>query len=163
MPTKHQIKSGVGGVAINLRGVGQQNRKGIVGNVGGRFFDVIDPIEMRVVDAGQTDALATPRDRFALVEQYTNSHCLETRDHANGVVIAQHPIHRFPEMGPQSFHALKRIIKRSECRASIVSRYHAYVIFQAGEELFQASHRACVHVDVGITDMEQGEAIEGTW
>ena len=65
-------------------------------------------------------------------------------------------------MGPQSFHALERISKRSKCRAAIISRYYAYVVFQVWEELFQASHRTFVHIDVEITDMEQGEVIEGT-
>ena len=52
--------------------------------------------------------------------------------------------------------------KRTKCLASIVSRYHAYIVFQAWEELLQASHRAFVYIDVEITDMEQGEAIAGT-
>jgi nucleoside-diphosphate-sugar epimerase len=95
------------------------------------------------------------------IEQYANSHFLEAGDHANRLVIAQYPVHRFPEMGPQSFHARKRIIKRPECRASIVSRYRAYVVFQIWEEFFQASHRAFIHINVEITDMKQGEAIEG--
>ena len=63
-------------------------------------------------------------------------------------------------MGPQSLHALKRIIERSKCRASIVSRYHAYVVFQVWEEFFQTSHRTFIHINVEITDMKQGEAIE---
>ena len=73
MTAQQQTESGVRGVAINLRGVGQQNRKGIGRNVGGCFFDIIDPIVVSVVDTGQIDALATPRERFALVEQYANS------------------------------------------------------------------------------------------
>ena len=72
MPAQQQVESGVGGVAINLGSVGQQDGKGVDGNVGGRFFDVIDPIIMRVVDTDQIDALATSRERFALIEQYTN-------------------------------------------------------------------------------------------
>jgi hypothetical protein len=64
-------------------------------------------------------------------------------------------------MGPQLFHALKRTIKRAECRAAKVSRYGADVIFQVWEEFFQSSHRAFVHIDVEITDMKDGEAIEG--
>ena len=66
-------------------------------------------------------------------------------------------------MGPQSFHALKRISKRPKRRAAIISRHHAYIAFQVREELFQSSHRTFVHIDVEIADMEQGEAIEGTW
>jgi hypothetical protein len=162
MPAQQQVESGVGGVAINLGGVGQQNRKGIGRNAGGCLFDIIDPIIMRVVDTGQIDALAIPRDRLALIEQDANSHFFETGDHANRIVIAQHPIHRLAKMGPQSLHALKRIIKWSECRASIVARYGADVTFQFWEELFQASHRALVHIDVEITDVEKREAIEGT-
>jgi hypothetical protein len=60
MPAQQQVESGMASMAINLRGVGEQNGKGVGGNVGGRLFDVIDPIVMRVVDTGQIDALATP-------------------------------------------------------------------------------------------------------
>ena len=88
MPAQQQIEPGVGGVAINLRSVGQQNRKSVGRNGGGRFFDIIDPIVMRVVDTGQIDALATPREEFALIEQYTNPHVLEAGHHANAIVIA---------------------------------------------------------------------------
>jgi hypothetical protein len=51
----------VGGLAINLRGVGQQNRKSVGRNGGGRLFDIIDSIVMRIVDIGQIDA--TPLER----------------------------------------------------------------------------------------------------
>jgi hypothetical protein len=57
------------------------------------------------------------------------------------------PIHCFPEMGPQSLHALKRIIKLSKCRASV--GYRAYVVFQIWEEFFEASHRTFVHTTRG--------------
>ena len=49
----------MGGLAINLRGVGQQNRKSVGRK--GRLFDIIDLIVMRVVDIGQIDA--TPLER----------------------------------------------------------------------------------------------------
>ena len=88
MPAQQQVKSSMGGVAINLGSVGQQNRKGVGRDGGGCFFDIIDPVIMRIVDTGQIDALATPGDRFALVEQYANSHFFETGDHADGIVIA---------------------------------------------------------------------------
>jgi hypothetical protein len=65
-------------------------------------------------------------------------------------------------MGPQPFHALNRISKRSKCRPAIVSRYHANVVFQFWEEILQPSHSTFVHIDVEITDMEQGETVEGT-
>ena len=162
MPAQQEVESSMRGVAIDLRGVGQQNSERIDGNGAGRFFDVIDPIVVRVVDTGQLDGLATPPERFALIEQDANSHVLETGDHANRIVIAQYPINRFPEMGPQSFHAFKRIIKRSKCRAAIVSSNNACVVFQIWEQFFEASHRAFIHIDVEITNMKQGEAIKRT-
>src|SRR6516162_769009 len=58
------------GVSINLGGAGQQNRKSVGRNVGGRLFDIIDLIVMRVVDTGEINALAIPGERFALIEQY---------------------------------------------------------------------------------------------
>ena len=100
MPAEQQVELDMGGVAINLGGVGQQNRKGIGGNRGGRFFDIIDPIEVRVVDTGQVDGLATPRDWLALIEQYANSHVLETGDHANRVVIPPTPHTPICQDGP---------------------------------------------------------------
>jgi hypothetical protein len=47
---------------------------------------------MGVVDTGEINALATPGERFALIEQYANFHCLETGHHENRVMIPQHPI-----------------------------------------------------------------------
>jgi len=52
MPAQQQVETGVSGAAINLRSVGQQYRKGVGWNVPSRLFDVIDPIEVRVVDTG---------------------------------------------------------------------------------------------------------------
>jgi hypothetical protein len=56
MSAQLQIEAGVSGVAINLRGMGQQDRKGIGRNVRGRLFDIIDLIIMRLscVQASQT-------------------------------------------------------------------------------------------------------------
>jgi len=65
MSAQQQVESGVGGLPINLRGMGQQNSKGIGGNVGGRFFYIIDPIVVRIVDTGPLEkrSTATKRER----------------------------------------------------------------------------------------------------
>src|SRR5262249_54046226 len=49
-----QVDPHQGGVTINLQGVGRQNRKSVGGYVGGCLFDVIGPIVMRGIDAGET-------------------------------------------------------------------------------------------------------------
>jgi hypothetical protein len=59
MPTQQQVKSSVGGVAINLRRVRKENRKSIVRNFCSRLFDVVHPIVMGVIDTGQIDAVTT--------------------------------------------------------------------------------------------------------
>src|ERR1700687_1945303 len=52
MAAQHQIEIGVGRLAINFRGVRQQNRELTIRYLQRRFFDVVHPIEMRVVDSG---------------------------------------------------------------------------------------------------------------
>src|SRR5580693_1457764 len=88
VPAEHQVEPSMSGVSINFWGMREQNGKPIVWNVGGRLFDVVDSVIVRVIDSGQIDAVAPARDRLALIEQHPNAHLFETGNHANGVVIA---------------------------------------------------------------------------
>jgi hypothetical protein len=65
MPAQQKVESGVGGMPINLGGMGQQNRKSVARNGGSCLFNIVDPIVMRVVDTGEIDILATSRERFS--------------------------------------------------------------------------------------------------
>ena len=55
-------EAGVGGAHVGLRRVRQQQGDGVVRNVLGGLFDVVHPVVVGVVDAGQIDALPVALD-----------------------------------------------------------------------------------------------------
>ena len=55
MATEKQIEAGMCSLAINFRCMRQQDRKSVVRNFGCCLFDVVDPIVVRIVDAGQVN------------------------------------------------------------------------------------------------------------
>jgi hypothetical protein len=52
----------------------QQNRKGICRDLRNGFLNVVCPIEMRIINAGQENPLSATSNRFALVEQHADTH-----------------------------------------------------------------------------------------
>jgi hypothetical protein len=52
MPTQKQIEAGMGSLAVNLGRMRQQDRKRMVWNSGRRFFDIVDPVIVGIVNAG---------------------------------------------------------------------------------------------------------------
>ena len=55
MTTQHELEAGMSGLAIDFRGVRDQNRKLVMGDRGHRLFDVVDAIEVGIVDAGKVN------------------------------------------------------------------------------------------------------------
>ena len=49
-------------LAVDLRRVGQENGEPVVWNFGCGFFDIVDRVIVRIVDAGQIDKLIATRD-----------------------------------------------------------------------------------------------------
>ncbi len=49
-------------LAVDLRRVGQENGEPVVWNFGCGFFDIVDPVIVRIVDAGQIGKLTATRD-----------------------------------------------------------------------------------------------------
>ena len=95
-----------------------------------RLFDIVDPVIMGVVDAGQINALPVARDRLAFVEQHADSHRFEARDHADRVMVAQHAVNR----AAQTRRAIARMARKCRPRygpigrAAIISGQHTDVI-----------------------------------
>ena len=60
--TQKQIKAGMCSLAVNFRRMRQQNRKRVLWNFGRCLFDVVDPIVVGVVNAGQVNCFAAARN-----------------------------------------------------------------------------------------------------
>jgi len=81
MSTQKEIEAGMCGLAVNFGRMRQQYRKPIAWNFGRCLFDVIHPIIVGIVDAGEVDAFITARNWIALVEQYADSHFFKFGNH----------------------------------------------------------------------------------
>src|SRR5262245_40654576 len=62
MATHKQIEPGMCSLAVDFRCMRQQNRKRDVWNFGRRLFDVVDPIVVRIVNAGQVNRFVAARN-----------------------------------------------------------------------------------------------------
>ena len=125
-----------------------------------RLFDIVCAVVMGIVNAGQMDALIAARDQLGFIEQHPYCHRFHSRNHADRIVVAQHAINRFPEMGAHPRQALKSLIEWTECFSPEIPGQNANVVFYFAETLYQALHRTWVHVRVHVADMQYGESIK---
>jgi hypothetical protein len=65
---QEKIESGVRRLAVDLGRVGQKDRVGLERDRGGGLLDVVGAVEMRVIDAGDVNLVATALNRDALVD-----------------------------------------------------------------------------------------------
>src|SRR6516165_4233857 len=115
------VKASVGGMPIDLRGVRNQHCELVVRNSCGCLFDVVDLVEMRVVDTGNMNALAVPLDHDPFIEQHADAHGLQTRNHDDRIMVAEHAVHRCLEGVAELSHWLKRGFDRAKCLSSKVT------------------------------------------
>ncbi len=160
MPAQHQVEAGMRSLPIDLRRVRQQDRERIRRDVDRGFLDVVDSVEMGIVDTGEMDVLAAVPDRLALIEQHPDSHRLEVRHHTDAVMVAQHAIDRSAQRRAQSPDAVHGGFDRPERGRPVIAGQHAQVVAKFGQDRGEPAHRAIAVLDVEITDVQQGEAIE---
>ena len=113
MAAQQEIEVGMGSLPIHFRRVRDQNRKLVVGYRGSRLLDVVHSVEMGIVDAAEIEALAAALNNVALVEQHPYSHRLQSRHHANRVVIAEHAVDWALEAGTYARHSGERCVVRT--------------------------------------------------
>ena len=113
MAAQQEIEVGMGSLPIHFRRVRDQNRKLVVGYRGSRLLDVVHSVEMGIVDAAEMKALAAALNNVALVEQHPYSHRLQSRHHANRVVIAEHAVDWALEAGTYARHSGERCVVRT--------------------------------------------------
>ena len=115
---------------------------------------------MSVIDPDQMNAPTAALERLGLVQQHADPHLLQGWDHADRIVVAQHPVYRGNQVRAHPRHARDRGIDRPEGFSAIVAGEYAKVVCQAGEQLDQPLHGALVQIDVQVADLEQGKAVE---
>src|SRR6516165_2302965 len=83
MSAQHEIKSGVGCLAIDLRRVGEQNRNAFLRNVRRRLLDVVGAVKMGVVHSSKLNRIPTSLDGDTLVEEEVDAQSLKIGHHGN--------------------------------------------------------------------------------
>ncbi len=107
------------------------------------------------------EALAAALNNVALVEQQPYSHRLQSRHHANRVVIAEHAVDLALEAGNHARHSGERCVIRTPGLASVVTRQNTKVVAYLSEEIDHALHCGFAHLDMKVAELKDGEAIEG--
>ena len=64
--TQQKVESGVRCLPINFGSMRQQDREGFVRNPGSRLLDIVDPVKVRIVNAGDMNVVtfALKNDAF---------------------------------------------------------------------------------------------------
>src|SRR5512132_809487 len=122
MAAQQEIKVGTGSLPIHFRRVRDQNRKLVMGYRGSRLLDVVHSVEMGIVDAAEMEALVAAHNNVALVKQHPYAHRLQSRHHANRVVIAEHAVDWALEAGTYARHSGERSVVRTADSAPVVTR-----------------------------------------
>src|SRR5258708_4161903 len=106
------------------------------------------------------NALVAANDRFALVEQHPYPHLLQSGNHADSVVIAQHTVNWPFEMRSHLRHCFESFIERAEGLAAVITSQDTDVVRYYIKKLYQAAHRTLTYVRVHVADVEDGEPIK---
>ena len=89
---QHQIEAGVRRLPVDFRSVREQDRNATMRDLRRRFFDVVGPVEMRVVDPREINRSRPALDGDAFVEQHADAERLQVGNHGDRIVVAEHRI-----------------------------------------------------------------------
>ncbi len=159
---EHGPEAGVGGMPVDLRGVGQQQGAGVRRYPGDRLVDVVDLVIVGVVDPDQVQQGPVPLYSHRLVEQYPDAHVLEPGDQADAVVIAEHGIDRTLQLGADDAHARQGRADRAIGLGPVVPGEHAQVIVQPLHPFCDGLGDARVQVRVQVAEMQDPQPLEGS-
>src|SRR6266436_1962666 len=106
------------------------------------------------------DALVAALDGLALVEQHPDPYLLQSGNHADRVMIAQHPVNRAFEMRSDLLHSFESCIEWTEGLATVIPGQDTEVVRNAIQKLDQAAHRTLTYVRMHVADVEDGEFIK---
>ena len=160
MTAQHQVKTGMGRLAIDFRRMRQQDRKRAMRDLRRRLFDVVDTVIVRVVDAGKVQDLAVAQHRLGLVDQHADAHFLERRRHPDRIVVAEDRVDRTGNALADARHARDRRLAGPKGLAAVVSGQHAQIVAELRQQFGEPSHRCRVDVDVKIAELKNRKAVE---
>ena len=86
---EHEVEAGVGGLAVDLGGVGEEDGGGVGRDVGGGVVDVVGAVVVGVVDTGEVEVLVSAGDGGGLVEEHADAHGFDGGEHADAVVVSE--------------------------------------------------------------------------
>src|SRR5262245_18121397 len=106
-------------------------------------------------------ALPPAFNNLVLIEQHLYPHRLQSRHHANRVVIAKYAVDWCYKAGNYARDPGERCVVRTAGFASVVPRENAEVIACLPGELDHALHCGFAHLDVKVAELSDGKSIEG--
>ena len=141
MPTEHEGKAGFGRLAVDFRRVRQQYREISLRYIRHGPSNVVCPVEVGIVDAGQMDSLIAAREGLAFVEQYPYVHGLQARDHLDGShdCRARRKSASLSLLRNFSTPSMSRL-KRSVSLTPVIAGQHADIKTQGADDLEQMPH-----------------------
>src|SRR5580704_4797459 len=160
MSAQHDLKVCVSGLPVDFRRMRKQNRDPFQWNGGGSLLDIVSAVVVGIVNPSQIDLLITADNRFGFIEQHSNPHCFNFRDHPDRVVIAENRVNRYLEVVAHACQAIKSNLEGAECLAAEVACYDTDVIFKTWEDLYQTLHGSRIHVRVHVGDVQYREPVK---
>lgn len=160
---EHEVEAGVGGLAVDLGGVGEEDGDGVSRDVGGGVVDVVGAVVVGVVDAGEVEVLVAASDGDGLIEEHGDTHGFDGGEHADAVVIAKDGEDWAVEVAADLSEGVKRCDEGTEGLSAEVAGKDAEVVLEGGEEFDETPHGTGVHVGVEVGEVEDGEAVEERW
>ena len=94
------------------------------------------------------------------IEQHSDPDLLQSRDHADRVMIAQNAVDWTLEVRAHPRQAVYRSLIRTVGLPAVVAGEDAQIVGNGRKQLNQAAHRPAVHVGMQIAEMENRKPIE---
>src|ERR1019366_3748296 len=135
MSAQHHLKACLSGLPIDLRRMREQNGDLAMRDSRGGLLDIVRSVVVGVVNSSQMDMLVATDNRFAFIEQHSNPHRFDFREHSDRVLIAEYSINRSMELIAHCCQAIKSSFERTKCLAPEVACHGADVVPEVGENL----------------------------
>lgn len=157
---EHEGEAGVGGLAVDFRGVGEQDGDGTGRDGVGGLVDVVCAVVVGVVDSGEVDLLLVAGEGDGLIHEHADVHVFDGGEHADGVVVAEDGVDGGVDLGAELAEGFEGGIEGAEGLAAVVAGEDAEIVLEAGQHEGEAAHGFRVKVGVEIGDVKDGEAVE---
>lgn len=158
---EHEGEAGVGGLAVDFRGVREQDGDGAGRDGVGGLVDVVCAVVVSIVDAGEVDVVLVAGDGDGLIHEHADVHVFDGGEHADGVVVAEDGVDGSADVGAEPAEGFESGIEGAEGLAAVVAGEDADVVLEAGQDESEAVHGFRVEVGVEVGDVEDGEVVEG--